>query len=108
MESVPALQDIIKPQDLMVKIYLKGAYVVVPMHSDSMDFLSFEGQGIVYRSKSLLFDLSVSPRVFSKIMKYAAELSRQESEEQVRRHMPTTCQKQTQKCHESSKGGENT
>lgn len=73
MEGVPALRDIIEPEDFICKIDLKDAYVVVPIHPESQDFLSFQNQGVVYRYTSLAFGLSVAPRVFSKIMKYAIE-----------------------------------
>ncbi|KAG1455810.1 hypothetical protein G6F55_006855 [Rhizopus delemar] len=78
MEGVPALREIIEENDYICKIDLKDAYVVIPIHPDSQDYLSFENQGIVYRYKSLAFGLSVAPRIFSKIMKYAIEPLRSE------------------------------
>jgi hypothetical protein len=38
MEGVPALREIIEPDDYMCKIDLKDAYVVIPIHQDSMDY----------------------------------------------------------------------
>ena len=73
MEGVPALREIIRPDDFVCKIDLKDAYAVVPMPPNSMDYPTFENQGIVYRYRSLAFGLSVSPRIFSKIMCYAIE-----------------------------------
>lgn len=78
MEGVPALRDIIEENDYICKIDLKDAYVVVPIHPDSQDYLSFENQGTVYRYKSLAFGLSIAPRVFSETMKYAIEPLRKE------------------------------
>ncbi|CEG72507.1 hypothetical protein RMATCC62417_08056 [Rhizopus microsporus] len=52
---------------------LKDAYVVVPMHEEPRPFLSFLHKDIVYQYRSLAFGLSVSPRVFSKLMRYAME-----------------------------------
>lgn len=78
MEGVPALREIIEPDDYLCKIDLKDAYVVIPIHHDSMDYLTFENQGTVYRYRSLAFGLSVSPRIFSKIMRYAIEPLRKE------------------------------
>ncbi len=78
MEGVPALRELIEKDDYICKIDLKDAYVVIPIHPDSQDYLSFENQGTVYRYKSLAFGLSVAPRVFSKIMKYAIEPLRKE------------------------------
>jgi hypothetical protein len=78
MEGVRTLREITEPEDWICKIDLKDAYVVVPIHPDSRDYLTFENEGIVYRYKSLDFGLSVAPRVFSKIMKYALEPLRKE------------------------------
>lgn len=78
MEGIPALREIIEPDDFICKIDLKDAYVVVPINEESKDFLTFENQGTVYRYRSLAFGLSVSPRIFSKIMRYALEPLRRE------------------------------
>ncbi|KAG0943812.1 hypothetical protein G6F29_011592 [Rhizopus arrhizus] len=78
MEGVPALREIIEKDDYLCKIDLKDAYVVVPIHPESQDFLSFQNQGIVYRYTSLAFGLSVASRVFSKIMRHAIEPLRKE------------------------------
>ncbi|EIE77966.1 hypothetical protein RO3G_02670 [Rhizopus delemar RA 99-880] len=61
MEGVPTLREIIEENDYICKIDLKDAYVVIPIHPDSQDYLSFENQGTVYRYKSLAFGLSVAP-----------------------------------------------
>jgi hypothetical protein len=58
---------------IFFKIDLKDAYVVVPIHPESRRFLSFRHQGTVYRYSSLAFVLSVAPRIFSKLMRYAIE-----------------------------------
>ncbi|EPB81543.1 hypothetical protein HMPREF1544_11754 [Mucor circinelloides 1006PhL] len=69
-EGIPALRDIIEQDDWLCKVDLKDACLVVPMHKNSKDYLTFENQeGAVYRYKSLIFGLSVSLRVFNKIMK---------------------------------------
>lgn len=73
MEGLPALRDLIEPKDFMCKIDLKDAYVVVPIHPSSRPYLSFMNQGIVYQYRSLAFGLSVAPRVFSKLMRFAME-----------------------------------
>ena len=74
----------------MCKFDLKGAYVIVPIHQSSRDFLTFLHRDIVYRYKRLAFGLNVAPRVFSKLMRYASEPLREE-ENQIcilpRRHM---------------------
>ena len=78
MEGVPALRELIEKDDYICKIDLTDAYVVVPIHEDSQEFLSFENEEVVYRYRSLAFGLSVAPRVFSKIMRYAIKPLRKE------------------------------
>jgi hypothetical protein len=78
MEGVPALRELIEKDDYICKVDLKDAYVVVPIHTESQDYLSFENEGVVYRYKSLAFGLSIAPRIFSKIMRYAIEPLRKE------------------------------
>lgn len=73
MEGVPALRDIIRKDVYLCKIDLKDAYVVVPIHPLSRQFLSFRHQGAIYQYKTLAFGLSVAPRVLSKLMRYAIE-----------------------------------
>ena len=53
MEGVPALRDIIEENDLMVKLDLKDAYVVVPIHENSKQYLSFMHRKVVYQYTSL-------------------------------------------------------
>ena len=79
MERVPALRQIIEKDDLMCKLDLKDAYVVVPIHPTSQQFLTFKHQNIVYQYRSMAFGLSVAPRVFTKIMRYALEPLRMQS-----------------------------
>jgi hypothetical protein len=73
MERVPALRYIIEPNDWICKIDLKNAYVVVPIHKDSKKYLAFRNKGTVYHYNSLTFGLSVAPRLFSKLMRFALE-----------------------------------
>lgn len=78
MEGVPALRDIIEKNDYICKLDLKDAYVVTPIHKDSRKYLTFQNQGIVYQYKTLAFGMSVSPRVFSKLMRFAMEYVRKQ------------------------------
>ncbi|KAG0799469.1 hypothetical protein G6F22_003195 [Rhizopus arrhizus] len=73
MEGVPALRQIIEKDDLMCKVDLKDAYVVVPIHPAPQQYLTFKHQGVVYQYKSMAFGRSVALRVFTKIMRYALE-----------------------------------
>ncbi|KAG1454318.1 hypothetical protein G6F56_007347 [Rhizopus delemar] len=73
MEGVPALRELIEPNDHLCKIDLKDAYIVVPIHPESRKYLSFKHQDTIYKYRSLAFGLSVAPRVFSKLMRFALE-----------------------------------
>lgn len=71
MEGVPVLREIIELNDCICKVDLKDTYVVIPIHQDSQKYLTFMNKGTVYQYTSLTFGLSIAPRVFSKIMRYA-------------------------------------
>ncbi|KAG0735927.1 hypothetical protein G6F57_013673 [Rhizopus arrhizus] len=73
MEGVPALRHIIEKDNLMCKLDLKDAYVVVPIHPAFQQYLTFKHQEVVYQYKSMAFGPSVAPRVFTKMMHYALE-----------------------------------
>lgn len=78
MEGIPALREIMeKKNDYICKLDLKDAYVVVGLHPQSRKYLTFMNQG-VYQYKTLAFGMSVSPRVFSKMMRFAVEQLRKE------------------------------
>ena len=77
LEGDPALRDIIEENDFICKLDLKDAYVVTPIHQSSRKYLTFQNQGKIYQYKTLAFGMSVSPRVFSKLMKFAIEPMRQ-------------------------------
>lgn len=78
MEGIPALREIMEKNDFICKLDLKDAYVVVGLHPQSRKYLTFMNQGIVYQYKTLAFGMSVSPRVFSKMMRFAVEQLRKE------------------------------
>ncbi|SAL96899.1 hypothetical protein [Absidia glauca] len=78
MEGVPALRELIQPNDFMAKIDLKDAYTVVPIHPASRRYLAFAHAGTIYQYKTLPFGLSVAPRIFMKIMRHAIEVLRKE------------------------------
>jgi predicted RNA binding protein YcfA (HicA-like mRNA interferase family) len=73
MEGIPALRELIETNEFICKIDLKDAYIVVPIHPESRKFLSFQHQDTIYQYRSLAFGLSVAPRVFSKLMRFALE-----------------------------------
>ena len=50
----------------MVSIDLKDAYLQVPVHLDSCQFLRFEVDGEVYQFQALCFGLSMSLQIFTR------------------------------------------
>ena len=52
----------------MVSIDLKDAYIQVPVHPDSWQFLQFGVFEKVYQFKALCFGLSMVPHVFTRVM----------------------------------------
>lgn len=73
MEGVPILRDLTEAKDWTCKIDLKDAYTMVPIHSESCQYLSFLHHGTSYQYKPLTFGMSVVPRVFSKLMRFVME-----------------------------------
>ena len=54
---------------LVVKIDLKDAYLLVPIHPNHHKYLQFHWQSLKYQFNCLPFELSCAPRVFTKLMK---------------------------------------
>ena len=52
---------------------MKDIYISVPIHPESRKLLSFQHQDTIYQYRSLAFGLSVAPRVFSKLIRFALE-----------------------------------
>lgn len=78
MEGVPALRELIEKGDYIVKLDLKDAYMVVPIHANSRPFLAFKNLGVTYTYRALNFGLNTAPRIFSKLLRYALEPLRKE------------------------------
>lgn len=78
MEGVPALRELIEKGDFIVKLDLKDAYTVVPIHPASRPYLAFQNQGTTYTYRALNFGLNTAPRIFSKLLRYALEPIRRE------------------------------
>jgi hypothetical protein len=73
MEGIPELRELIKKGDSMCKVDLKDVYTVVPIHPESQQYLTFKNERKIYQYCSLAFGLKVTPRLFSKLMRYAIE-----------------------------------
>ena len=68
METIQSVLLSVRQGDWMASIYLKEAYLQVPVHPDSQRFLRFVAQGNVYQFSALCFGLSTAPKVFSRVM----------------------------------------
>ena len=69
MESMINLKDLINPQDYLVKIDLKDAYLTVPIHTESQPYLKFQWKGKTYQCITLPFGLAPAPYVFTKLLR---------------------------------------
>ena len=69
MESLISLLDLMRPNDYMIRMDLKDAYLSVWIHADHSKYLSFEWESELWEFTCLLFGLSSAPRVFTKVMK---------------------------------------
>ncbi len=69
MENLLCAKQIINPQDFMVKLDLKDAYLTVGVHPNSQKYLRFIWQGQVYQFQALPFCLNTAPRVFTKLLR---------------------------------------
>ena len=68
METIQSVLLSVRQGDWMASIYLKKAYLQVPVHPDSHRFLRFVAQGRAYQFSALCFGLSTAPQVFSRVM----------------------------------------
>jgi len=66
MESVHLIEHLIQEGNWMVKLDLKDAYFVIPIHQEHQKWLRFHWQHQPYQFQGLPFGLSSAPRVFTK------------------------------------------
>ena len=69
MEGLHLLPDLLQPQDWMVKLDLKDAYLQIPIHPDHQHLLTFQWEDKSCMLKCLPFGLSSAPRMFTKLLK---------------------------------------
>ena len=77
MEGLHLLPDLLQPQDWMVKMDLKDAYLQIPIHPDHQHLLTFQWEEKTYMFQCLPFGLSAAPRVFTKLLKPVVGFLRQ-------------------------------
>ena len=63
------IKSLINKGDYMINIDFTDAYLTVPIHPNSQQFLRFLWQGQSYQFVTMPFGLNVAPRVFTKLMK---------------------------------------
>ena len=68
METSQLVLCSVRRGDWMVSIDLKDAYLQVPVHPDSRQFLQFVAFWKVYQLKALCFALSTAPQVFTRVL----------------------------------------
>ena len=74
METVQSVLLSVRPGDWMVSIDLKEAYLQVPVHLDSRNYLRFVAFGRVYQFRALCFGLASAPQVFTRVMAPASSI----------------------------------
>ena len=68
METIQSVLLSVRQGNWMASIYLREAYLQVPVHPESRPILRFVSNGHVYQFKALCFGLSTAPQVFSRVM----------------------------------------
>jgi hypothetical protein len=71
MEDLGMLASIVQPEDYLVKIDLKDAYLHVPIHKDHRKYLQVYVGGQRLQFRTLPFGLNAAPQVFTRILKAA-------------------------------------
>ena len=77
METVKSVRQAMRLNDWAVSIDLTDAYLHVPIHRQSRKYLRFVHEDQVYHFSALLFGMSLSPLIFSKLMDVIAAFLRQ-------------------------------
>ena len=78
MEGIHNLKDLLKPGDWLAKVDLKDAFFTIPIHHHHRKYLRFMFQQRAYQFTCLPFGLCSAPWVFTKVLKPALALLRQE------------------------------
>ena len=67
METVASVLLSVREGDFLASLYLKDAYLQIPIHGSSRKLLRFMSEGTVYQFKALCFGLSTAPQVFTRV-----------------------------------------
>ena len=71
------LPNLLQPQEWMVKMELKDAYLQIPIHPDHQHFSPSNKEGKTYIFQYQCNSLSATPRVFTKLLKPVVDFLRQ-------------------------------
>ena len=69
METLSKVREWIQPGAFCVSLDIKDAFLHIPMHKDSKKFLRFKWLGEILEWQVLVFGLTCSPRVITKVIK---------------------------------------
>lgn len=69
MEMILHVCHLINPNDYLTSIDLHDAFLHIPIHPSSQQFLQFQWQSQLYQFKVLPFGLSLAPLVFTKVLR---------------------------------------
>ena len=69
MEEFHMVKELVRPQDWLMKVDLKDAYFLVPIHPDHHKYLHFQWEDQTHQFCCLPFSPSCAPRAFTKLMK---------------------------------------
>ena len=69
METLTEVKNTIQPNDWLIKIDLKDAYLSVPLHHKMRPLTKFLWRGELYQCLTLMFGMAPAPRLFTKLLK---------------------------------------
>ena len=75
MESLRTVKGLVQPEDRLVKLDLKDAYLTVPIHPLHRMFLKFQWNRQMWQFKVLPFGLSTAPYIFTKLLTHCNGLA---------------------------------
>ena len=68
METPQSVLQTVRPDDWMISVDLKDAYLQVPMNPESRRYLRFVASDQVFQFRVLCFGLTTAPQVFTRVM----------------------------------------
>ena len=69
MEGLKQLKDLLRQNDLILKMNLEDAYFSIPLHPEKQKHVRFQWKANLYQFLYLCFGLGPAPRIFTKRLK---------------------------------------